>query len=148
MAIRRPNGRFLLQTKKTYPDGTFRLPTGGIKRGEGIEHALLRETDEETSLSVEIARFVASIAYRSPRGQRLFTSYLFILEERAGELRCNDPREGISDWLEADRGDLDLAARRLRSCPPSWAAWGEFRALVIDALVPAIGSRPVGSPPG
>lgn len=144
MAIRRPNGLFLLQTKQNYPSGTFRLPTGGIKRGEAIEHALLRETEEETSLDVEISRFVATIQYRAPRGNRVFSSYLFILEERSGTLRPNDPSEGITAWFEADRSDLDAAAQRLRACPGPWTSWGCFRALVIDALVPAIGMTPPG----
>ena len=146
MAIRRPTGHFLLQTKRSYPEGTFRLPTGGIKRGEGIEHALLRETREETSLHVEISRFVAAITYRRPDGSRLFASYLFILEERDGELRCDDPREGITDWLEAGPADLGEAASRLRACPEPWASWGRFRALVLDALVPVVGPRARSGP--
>jgi len=140
MAIRRPNGLFLLQTKQSYPKETFRLPTGGIKRGEAIEHALLRETEEETNLNVAVSRFVATITYRTPRGNRVFTTFLFILEEFGGILRPNDPNEGITAWREADRRDLDAAAQRLRTCPGTWASWGHFRALVIDALVPAIGS--------
>ncbi len=145
MAIRRPTGHFLLQTKQSYPKDTFRLPTGGIKRGEAIEHALLRETVEETSLEVEISRFVATITYRSPQGNRVFSSFLFILEERGGVLRPNDPTEGITGWREADRTGLDTAARALRTCTGSWAGWGRFRALVIDALVPALdmsGAKP------
>jgi ADP-ribose pyrophosphatase YjhB (NUDIX family) len=141
MAIRRRSGRFLLQTKQNYPEQTFRLPTGGIKRGEAIEHALLRETQEETNLKVEISRFVATIHYRSPLGSRVFATFLFILEDLGGTLRPNDPVEGITGWREADRTDLDDAAQRLRACPGGWAPWGHFRALVIDALVPAIGVR-------
>lgn len=148
MAIRRPTGRFLLQAKRSYPVGTFRLPTGGIKRGEGIEHALLRETREETSLRVEISRFVAAITYRRPDGSRLFASYLFILEERDGELRCDDPREGITDWLEAEPAHLGEAATRLRACPEPWASWGQFRALVLDALVPAVHAPRASGDPG
>ena len=140
MAIRRPSGRVLLQTKQNYPKETFRLPTGGIKRGEAIEHALMRETAEETSLKVEISRFVAAITYRAPRGNRVFATFLFILEELGGTLRPSDPSEGITAWREADRGELDAAAQRLRACPGGWASWGHFRALVIDALVPEIGN--------
>lgn len=142
MAIRRRNGQFLLQTKQNYPGGTFRLPTGGIKRGETIEDALLRETEEETSLEVEIRRFVAAISYRAPRGNRVFSSYLFILDERGGTLRTSDPVEGITGWKEAGRAQLDAAAQRLRACGGSWADWGRFRALVIDALVPALDRAP------
>jgi ADP-ribose pyrophosphatase YjhB (NUDIX family) len=138
MAIRRQNGLFLLQTKESYPEHTFRLPTGGIMRGETIEHALLREIREETSLDVEVSRFVAVLSYRAETVRRAFATYLFILEEQGGVLRPSDPSEGISGWLEADLGGLDEAATRLRSCRGTWRHWGQFRALVLDALQDAL----------
>jgi ADP-ribose pyrophosphatase YjhB (NUDIX family) len=141
MAIRRRNGLYLLQTKDSYPESTFRLPTGGIMRGETIEHALLRETREETSLDVEISRFAAVLTYRSPGSRQAFASYLFILEEQGGELQAIDESEGITGWLEADVSALEDAAERLRSCTGPWRKWGEFRALVIDALKDALARR-------
>src|SRR5689334_2752741 len=59
MVIRRKNGRILTMTKTFYPKGTYRLPTGGINHGESIFNALLRETQEETGLVVEVKRFLA-----------------------------------------------------------------------------------------
>lgn len=141
MAIRRRNGLYLLQTKDNYPDETFRLPTGGVMRGEAIEHALLRETREETNLDVEVSRFAAVLTYRAPTSSRAFMSYLFVLEEQGGTLMTTDPNEGISGWLEADLEGLDAAADRLRSCTGPWRPWGQFRALVIDALKESIGAR-------
>lgn len=141
MAIRRRNGLYLLQTKGSYPERTFRLPTGGIMRGETIEHALLRETREETSLDVEISRFAAVLTYRAPNSRQAFASYLFILEEQGGDLHPMDESEGITGWLEADVPALETAAERLRSCTGPWRPWGEFRALVIDALKEALARR-------
>jgi len=141
MAIRRPNGLYLLQTKDNYPASTFRLPTGGIMRGEAIEHALLRETQEETSLDVEVSRFAAVLTYRAPNARHAFASYLFILEEQGGTLQVNDETEGISGWLEADVPALNAAAERLRSCTGPWRPWGHFRALVLDALKQALQER-------
>jgi len=141
MAIRRPNGRFLLQTKDNYPNDTFRLPTGGVMRGEAIEHALLRETHEETSLDVEVSRFAAVLTYRAENARQAFASYLFILEEQGGTLQTIDNTEGISGWLEADVAALDNAAERLRSCSGSWRSWGQFRALVLDALKDVLQGR-------
>jgi ADP-ribose pyrophosphatase YjhB (NUDIX family) len=138
MAIRRRNGLFLLQTKERYPHETFRLPTGGIMRGEAIEHALLRETQEETSLDVEVSRFVAVLTYRAPNARHAFASYLFLLEERGGVLAPSDPSEGITGWLEADSPGLAAAAERLRACTGPWRRWGRFRALVLDALRDAL----------
>ncbi|MBY0277733.1 NUDIX domain-containing protein [Candidatus Binatia bacterium] len=141
MAIRRRNGLYLLQTKGTYPESTFRLPTGGIMRGETIEHALLRETQEETSLDVEISRFAAVLTYRAPNTRHVFASYLFILEEQGGVLHPTDESEGITGWLEADLNTIGEAAERLRSCTGPWRSWGQFRALVLDALKDALARR-------
>lgn len=138
MAIRRPNGRILLHTKEIYPAGVYRLPTGGIERREPIERALLRETREETELEVEVRRFVATLSYLSASRNLVFRSHLFLLDEVGGKLLEQEPGEGITGWIEADPGELVAAADRLRASPGSWAAWGAFRALVIDALLPAI----------
>ncbi len=138
MAIRRPNGKVLLQTKEDYPNGVFRLPTGGLKRGEEIASALLRETEEETALEVAIRRFVATLTYRSRDEKTVFRSYLFLLDEVGGTLRETEPEEGISGWIEADVNELEHAGQILRAVPKSWRGWGEFRALAIDAIVPAL----------
>ncbi len=138
MAIRRPNGKILLQTKENYPGGVFRIPTGGLKRGEAIKGALLRETEEETALDVAIRRFVAVLTYRSPKRDVVFCSYLFLLDETGGILQEEDPEEGITGWIEADSVELGSTAEQLRSSPKSWRNWGDFRALAIDALLPAL----------
>lgn len=135
MAIRRPNGKILLQTKEFYPSGVFRLPTGGLKTHESIERGLIRETDEETALSVEIRDFIAILNYHSRAQELLFCSYLFLVDESGGVLREQEPKEKITGWREVDREQLQDAARQLRNCGERWGNWGNFRALVIDALL-------------
>ena len=110
MAIRRPSGGILLQTKAFYPAGTFRLPTGGIKEGEDVEHALLREVHEESNLDVEIERLVAVIDHSAIEGKSPFRSYMFLLREVGGTLKVNDPDEQISGWDERDVAGLERAA--------------------------------------
>jgi ADP-ribose pyrophosphatase YjhB (NUDIX family) len=139
MAIRRPNGTILLQTKEFYPAGTFRLPTGGIKGGEDVEHALLREVYEESNLSVEVEQFVAAIDYQAPDGRTPFRTYLFLLRETGGELRVNDPKERISGWDERDAAGLRRAITELSTVDEGWRKWGCFRALAIETLLPALG---------
>jgi len=135
MAIRRPSGRFLLQTKRTYPNSIMRLPTGGIRKEEPLETALLREIWEETNLEVRIVRFVADIAYTDDRHPARFRTYMFLCDESDGVLQSNDPKEQISDWAEAGLEDLPRYAEQLRSIKPSWARWGEFRAAALEVLV-------------
>jgi ADP-ribose pyrophosphatase YjhB (NUDIX family) len=138
MAIRRPSGGILLQTKAFYPPGTFRLPTGGIKDGEDVEHALLREVHEESNLDVEIERLVAVIDHSALEAKSSFRSYMFLLREVGGTLKVNDPDEKISGWDERDAGGLARAARELRGLDGTWRRWGQFRAVALEVLVGAV----------
>ncbi|MCC6765944.1 MAG: NUDIX hydrolase [Deltaproteobacteria bacterium] len=138
MAIRRPSGGILLQTKAFYPPGTFRLPTGGIKEGEDVEHALLREVHEESNLDVEIERLVAVIDHSAVAGKAPFRSYMFLLREIGGTLKVNDPDEKISGWDERDVVGLERAARELRNLAGTWRRWGQFRAVALEVLAGAV----------
>ena len=135
MAILRPSGRLLLQTKENYPGSVMRLPSGGIHRGESADDALLREVWEETNLTVKVERFVARIGYRAGEQRSRFCTNLFLVREVSGELQSNDPDEKISDWREALPGELPAYAEKLRGMTPSWRSWGIFRAAAIDILL-------------
>lgn len=129
MVVLRKSGRVLLNTKDFYPDGTFRIPTGGVKPGESVEAALLRETKEETNLEVEVVRFLAVITYHTPERPRAFTTYTFLLREVAGDLKVNDPDERISGWREVEVSTLKGVAERLAGLAGDWRGWGVFRSV-------------------
>lgn len=145
MVIRRPTGRVLLCTKTFYPPGAYRLPTGGIDRGEGVFDALLRETSEETGLDVAVRRFLARISYRLRQGpaetappSSSFHTFAFLLDEAGGTLAPLDPREQLLDYREVMPAELPAVADRLAALRDedsddivgSWRDWGEFRAIV------------------
>jgi ADP-ribose pyrophosphatase YjhB (NUDIX family) len=135
MAILRRNGRFLLQTKQNYPGSVMRLPSGGIRRGEKVEDALLREIWEETNLTVKVERFVARIGYQAGQSKSRFLTHLFLVRELSGVLQSNDPDEKISDWQEVLPEELPDYAAKLRGMTPSWRSWGIFRAASMDILL-------------
>jgi len=134
MAILRPNGRILLHTKRSYPNGVMRLPSGGIKPGEDIEHALMREIWEETNLECTIDRFVAVIQYEDAATKAAFRTNLFFLREISGDLRSNDPTEHITEWCEASPGELLTYADVLARMNTGWSNWGLFRAAALETL--------------
>lgn len=150
MVIRRPSGNVVLSTKDFYPQGAFRLPTGGISHGEGVFDALLRETKEETGLDVDVVRFLAWIDYHGdaggPRGPEppapLFHTFAFLLEETGGTLGSLDPHERISAYKEVAPGELPRVAAELEAIASEqshrilgdWADWGRFRAVVHRAV--------------
>ncbi|MHB0856590.1 MAG: NUDIX hydrolase [Anaerolineae bacterium] len=130
IVLRRKNGRYLVHTKGFYPQGVFRLLTGGIEAGEDLLEALQRETKEETGLEVAIQRFLAVLHNRFVCGEEAvtFTSYLFLLQERDGVLGSHDDTESITGFREVDLAGLLVLAEELEALEPDWGDWGRFRA--------------------
>lgn len=145
MVVRRRNGKILLSIKTFYPRGAYRLPTGGIHRGESILDALLRETKEETGLDTEVRAFLAAITYRDATASGdapIFHTFAFLLDETGGRFETLDTEEQIEDWIEIDPATLGQVATRLdaiasahsREIGGDWADWGRFRAVVHRAV--------------
>ncbi len=144
MVVRRPHGTFLVIRKPAYPPDVFRLPTGGLHRGEGILDALVREVAEETGLTIEIRRFLAAIRYTAgstDEDQPAFHTFAFLVDEIDGTLGSCDEEEEL-EFKEVDlRGILqtaeDLERVTLLSKAQSqiqWPAWGRFRSISHHAV--------------
>lgn len=148
MVVRRPDGSLITAKKTFYPEGAFRLLTGGISHGEGIFDALLRETQEETGLEVEVARFLAAVAYRTPHQPERcsFFTFAFLLEERGGTLGAIDEDERVEGFGAVAPADLPAMAERLAALPNtrhpevegSWRDWGVFRAVIHRVVYEAL----------
>jgi ADP-ribose pyrophosphatase YjhB (NUDIX family) len=142
-AIIRPNGNLILITKLFYPEDTYRLPSGGIEEGEGIESALYREINEETGLQVEIVRFVAIIRYNinaTSQDESVvlssnFTSYLFLVKEISGELVCNDANEQISEFKEIAPEELESIIVHLQNIKGKFEGWAQFRTVAHKVML-------------
>jgi NAD+ diphosphatase len=138
--LRRHNGRYIVHTKAFYPQGTYRLLSGGIKPGEDLVAAVERETWEETGLEVHIARFLGILHHEFAEQESClpFTSYVFEVVEEKGDLHVNDPHEAITGYREVALADLISLAKQLETLPPAWNDWGRFRAaphrFAVEAL--------------
>lgn len=132
LVLQRPDECVILQTKEFYPNGVFRLPTGGVKAGEDLVSAVGRELMEETGLPARIRRFAGILRYHFRRHGEPMTreSYVFLLEAGAGELRPQDEAEEIAGFREVPSEELKRVAAQLDGLPGEWATWGRFRALV------------------
>lgn len=131
LAIGRPGGRLLLQTKAFYPEGTYRLPSGGIEEGEPLLDAVRREMCEETGLEAQVLRFLGVLCYRFRRQGEAQerASYVFLVDGGAGVPASHDEAERISGFCEVPAAELDAVAERLARLPGEWVVWGRFRAL-------------------
>ncbi len=154
MVVRRPSGKLITAIKTFYPPGAFRLLTGGIHHGEEILDALLRETEEETGLTVEVRRFLAVVSYRMPGEKSTrpasFTTFAFLLDERGGTLQCLDAGERLGEFREIGVEELatladyldSLAAEPSAEIHGKWHDWGRFRAVIHRAVYAALTNSP------
>ena len=138
--LRRRNGLYIVHTKRFYPEGVYRLLSGGVKAGENLVAAVRRETLEETGLDARVERFLGIVRHRFVwQDESLpFNTYVFGVSEAGGTLRFNDPGEEITGFREVDLFEIAAIADQLESLPPAWSEWGRFRApahrLVVEVL--------------
>lgn len=135
----------LLHIKTFYPQGAFRLPTGGIHQGQEVSATLAREISEETGLTVgngkdqvQVQRFLGVVAcdfvHRGLGRTFPFATYAFLVQMPAGAtLNPQDPDERIGGWQWRPAADLTPVADYLDNvgvAAPQWADWGHYRALI------------------
>lgn len=138
-----PADGVLLHIKTIYPDGAFRLPTGGIHQGESVATTLVREIYEETGLhvgqgpeDVTVERFLGVVGYQFQHpqlGSREFATYHFVVRMPPDAvLAPQDPAEMIGGWHWQPAASLGATASLLEDiggAAPSWRDWGRYRAL-------------------
>jgi 8-oxo-dGTP pyrophosphatase MutT (NUDIX family) len=140
LVVPRPEGLLLLHTKGFYPAAVFRLPSGGIHRGERAEDAARREGYEELGFDLKLSRLLGVVenVLHVDDSQVIYPSYIFITEPMSATPQTMHPDEPISEFREVELAKLPAIARALEELPPDWAAWGKFRAaphrLVAEAL--------------
>ncbi len=151
-----PAAGVLLHTKSIYPPGVYRLPTGGVHRGEPVLETLAREVMEETGLqvgqgagNVQVQAFLGVLRYqlfhRSSRALHPFATYHFLLQAPPDpRLEPQDPNEKIAGWKWLPSGDLWAVADELAGVAlvaPEWGDWGRFRALSHRFVAQQLSSR-------
>lgn len=136
LVIQRPDGFILLHTKRFYPEGVFRLPSGGVHPDEAVLAGVTREAKEETGLDVTIDRFLGTVEYEFSNDQRRlpFVSYLFVLQANDSTPVVHDAGEEITGFRYVSPARLRQVAAQLRALPPQWTDWGHFRALPHDMV--------------
>jgi ADP-ribose pyrophosphatase YjhB (NUDIX family) len=142
-AIQNPAGQIWLHAKAHYPAHIFRLLSGGVHWEESIEHALMREIEEETSLRCNIERFLGLITYNFHYGEEVayFASYIFALRTDFSMPNCWRDNE-ISAFRAVLPSQLLDVANDLRNLIGDRHGWGQWRALAVDVTYEQLVNAP------
>jgi 8-oxo-dGTP diphosphatase len=105
------DGEFVLVRHRKDGRAYHLLPGGGVKAGESLQGALVREVHEETGLDVTVGRLLFLNETLDPRGSRHLLNATFVATVRGGEIarRPSDPRVEAVDLVSPESLDtLDL----------------------------------------
>lgn len=141
--IQNPAGQIWLHAKAHYPSHIFRLLSGGVHWEERILDALLREVEEETSLTCTVERFLGLLTYNFQYGEEVayFASYIFALRTDFTMPVCWRDNE-ISAFRAVLPSQLLDVANDLRNLIGERHGWGQWRALAVEAAYEQLASAP------
>ena len=123
----RPNGKIISVTCSEYPEGIYRIPTGGVGHNEDIMEAVFREVREELGLEAKIRSFGGVVRVRFEHSDEffMFYSYIFILAS-------DDEVSGVK---ETDLAGLEEIVNKLNHIKGKWQDWGRFRYVTSKAVL-------------
>ena len=114
-AIRDRRGAVAVIRKPSFPSGAWRIPSGGVKPGEGFDAGVAREALEETGLAIDVAGYplVARARFIDPAGGELrWTTHVVAARPLAGTVLEPRDRVEIDDarWMTFDELTGPVAA--------------------------------------
>ena len=132
--LKRPNGKYVVVRSKRYPKNTYRIPTGGINFQETALDALEREVKEELGVKFVINEFIGLLEYHITNKKETlkFYSYLFLIDEKGGEILKDATENEISGIREMDRDELKKLTLEFTKNEFRWKDWSKFRLQLLE----------------
>jgi ADP-ribose pyrophosphatase YjhB (NUDIX family) len=105
--IRSQDARIVIVRKPQFPPGAWRIPSGGVDRGESFEAGTLREALEETGLEIELTGYplVAESAFTHAGAVIPWTSHV-VTATASSETLAPQDRVEIEDARWAPMAEL------------------------------------------
>jgi 8-oxo-dGTP pyrophosphatase MutT (NUDIX family) len=130
LVVPRADNRILLHTKPQYPEGIYRLPTGGIRPREAADVAARRETYEELGFKPSALNLLGVLdnVFDVSGTQYVYPSFVFQTQTYTLAPQPTDPDELIAGFRDASAAELEQVADHLAHLQGWWSDWGKFRA--------------------
>ena len=97
--LTRADGKVLVQNRRDPNWGGLTFPGGHVEPGESLVDSVIREMQEETSLTIRSPKLVGSKSWMQKDGSR-YLVLLYTATEYEGELHSSD--EGDIAWMTID----------------------------------------------
>lgn len=139
MVLTNSDGSIWALTKEHYPKGLFRIPTGGVKKGESLDKAFRRELHEETGLRVDNPKMIGIVGYDINFQGRTtpFTSYIFLADIGEKVPVPLDKSEKISEFKALTKTEIAALSDKWKEHKQNTSDWGRFRA-ILHEIVPGL----------
>ncbi|KPL00697.1 MAG: hypothetical protein AMJ90_07815 [candidate division Zixibacteria bacterium SM23_73_2] len=87
--------RIIVIAKPWYPEGLWRMPSGGWRPDESFLECAKRESYEETGVKIELEKYLLriNVTFAYNKKEVKWTSHIFIAKYLSGKLRPVDRRE-------------------------------------------------------
>lgn len=96
---------YVVIAKPPFPEGVWRAPSGGARRGEDLEEGARREALEETGLEVRLLRYLLRVDARFSIGAHVepWQTHVFLARAESDALAPRDRREiRAARWATRD----------------------------------------------
>jgi 8-oxo-dGTP pyrophosphatase MutT (NUDIX family) len=135
--VHRDGQRLALIRKHPFPPDVWRPPGGGVKEGEDVVEAVVREAYEETGLHVELERYLVETRARFVHEGRVldWRTHVFLANTDDEQVEPHD----LEEIAEARWGTLEELAGPLRDrLLATGVAFWRYRVALHDAALAAL----------
>ncbi len=105
--IRNANGELLMVTNNYEGSIKYGIPGGGQNRGETLVETVVRETEEETGLKVEVSKYLGLIERIEPEWNLHLLCHQFECEVVGGKLSVRENEEHVIDAVYRSRDEIE-----------------------------------------